>query len=122
MKYFLYNPISGHGKSREIAENMQSKLDEKATLMDMTKVDYSQLFSTLNSSDSIMIFGGDGTLNRFINDTVDFSYEGKIEYVPAGTGNDFYTDVAAENAGGPIDITEYIKELPTVEVNGSTSL
>ena len=118
MKYFLYNPISGHGKSREIAENMQSGLEEKAVMVDMTAVDYSQLFSTLEDNDVITIFGGDGTLNRFINDTAELSFDGKVEYVPAGTGNDFYSDVTTEKSDKPIDITDHIKGLPTVTVNG----
>lgn len=36
-----------------------------------------------------MLSGGDGTLNRFVNDPSSDSYAGEICYYASGNGNDF---------------------------------
>ena len=55
-------------------------------------VDYKSFFSKLSSDDKVIIAGGDGTLNRFINDTEGIKFENEILYYPIGTGNDFAHD------------------------------
>lgn len=119
MNYILYNPISGHGKSEEIARSIEEKNKGGAECVDMTKIEaYADFFSGVAADDVITICGGDGTLNRFINDTKDVEIKNRIFYFPAGTGNDFWIDITDGTPTEPVEITKYLKNLPTVTVNG----
>lgn len=119
MNYILYNPISGNGKSKELAEGLKKSSESDSSLVDMTAIDsYEDFFKDVSPDDEITVCGGDGTVNRFINDTKDITVNNKILYLPSGTGNDFYLDLSREPATAPIDITRYVKNLPTVTVNG----
>jgi diacylglycerol kinase family enzyme len=119
MNYILYNPHSGHGKSIECAEKINKESEVESTVIDMTSVDYPDLMSKLTSDDVITILGGDGTLNRFVNETAGLDNPARLFYYPSGTGNDFYADLSSEQPLGPIEITELMKGLPTVTVDGS---
>ena len=44
----------------------------------------------------------------------------EIFYFPLGTGNDFATDLGHKYADNPFSINEYIRNLPSVAVNGKT--
>jgi diacylglycerol kinase family enzyme len=99
-----------------IAENF----DEIAynNICDITS--YEEFFSSIKKDDVIIICGGDGTLNRFVNSTDGLTYENKILYYPMGTGNDFATDMGKTKKCEPFDITDCIKNLPIVKVNGNS--
>ena len=85
----------------------------------MTKIEsYEKFFSEMSGDERIVICGGDGTLNRFVNDTADVKYSNHIYYFPAGSGNDFANDLEKKNVTEPFIIDEYIKDLPVVYVNG----
>jgi diacylglycerol kinase family enzyme len=71
-------------------------------------------------NDTVILSGGDGTLNRFINENVGLELPKNLFYFAAGSGNDFKKDVADENMT-LIPLHKYIKDLPTVTVNGKTS-
>lgn len=118
MNYILYNPHSGHGKSYECADKIFAQCKEKARIIDMTAVNYSELFEGMGAADAVTVLGGDGTLNRFINETLDLDLPCKIFYYPSGTGNDFCVDITDKMPEEPIEITEYLKRLPTVTVEG----
>ena len=129
MTYILYNPHSGNGKSREIAEELYAKRTVATAgcaealefqISDITEIDYPVLFSSLAETDTLIICGGDGTINRFVNDTEGIGYSCRILYMPCGTGNDFYKDVMPEGGELPFDITDYLKGLPSVTVDGKT--
>ena len=45
MNYILFNPLSGHGKSAECAAKISADCKDASILVDMTSVDYSELFS-----------------------------------------------------------------------------
>lgn len=119
MKYFIYNPCSGHGKAVEYANAEKAKNEEGIRLVDITAIkDYAEFFSKIGEDDSVTVCGGDGTLNRFINDSDGVEKKCHLLYYPCGTGNDFYSDV---NEGGEVEaisVDEYLKRLPTVTVNG----
>lgn len=118
----LYNPHAGNGRGEENALTIQNLLpDEKLTFRDMTGIaDYREFFEALPGETNIVICGGDGTLNRFLNDTSELPLRANLFYYPGGSGNDFLRDVAKE--GGPrlIPLREYIKHLPEVTVKGKT--
>ena len=115
--YVIYNPLAGNGKAKEDAQLLQMLLDEELEYYDMTRItNYGAFISGMEREDYLVIVGGDGTLNRFVNDTNGLEIAQEIVYYPTGTGNDFAKDVGmGEN---PLPITAYLKDLPTVEVNG----
>ena len=122
MNYILFNPHSGHGKSVECAEKINAEYKDGSKTVDITKVCYAELLNGVSADDRLTLLGGDGTLNRFVNDTKDLSIPCKVYYYPSGTGNDFFVDICDEAPDQPIDITEYIKDLPTVTIDGRNYL
>ncbi len=116
--YILYNPHAGNGSSEATAHAIKkSEKYEPSETIDMTSVDsYSDLFSE-DLDISVIICGGDGTLNRFINDTADIPL-GDVYYMASGSGNDFLRDLGITDQTEPIRINKYINSLPVCEVNG----
>lgn len=119
MNFILYNSHSGDGKSTSVAKILSEKLAKDSELVDITSFDgYHALFSRIAEGDEIYLLGGDGTLNHFVNDTEGIEIGNTIHYIPTGSGNDFYNDVADTAKNEPIVLNDYIKALPTVTVNG----
>lgn len=89
--------------------------------IDMTAIpdsDYKPLFDKMFPGDKIVLCGGDGTLNRFVNDCDDKFPEGVDIYLfPTGTGNDFLRDINIKPPCGPVLITQYLHNLPIAEIN-----
>ena len=123
MQYLiLYNPHAGNGRGEENALTIQNVLpDEKLTFRDMTGIeDYRAFFEAVPRDTGVVICGGDGTLNRFLNETADLPLQDELFYYPGGSGNDFLRDVAAREDSGLIRLKKYIAKLPTVTVKGKT--
>ena len=122
MKYYiLYNPKAGHGKSEDKINFLKDLYGEASALYDITKIEnYNDFVSGISSDDVIVIAGGDGTLNRFVNDVDVIEIPNEILYYPTGTGNDFVRDLECDGITGekPFSVKEYIRDLPFVEVNG----
>lgn len=117
MKYLvLFNPYSYNGRGEEEAHKLKDKLKDELEFFSMQQIDDFKKFLKKNDED-IIICGGDGTLNYFINHTKNIKYDNNILYYSTGTGNDFYNEVGDENKF-PIKINKYLKDLPTVIVNG----
>ena len=115
--YVIYNPMAGNGKAEEDANLLQMILDEDLEHYDMTRItNYAAFLSGMEKGDYLVIVGGDGTLNRFINDTNNIEITQEILYFPAGSGNDFAREFGTE--GNPIVVTQYLRNLPSVDVNG----
>ena len=120
-RYILFNPLSGNGKSEDDSELLAKYYGGECELKDITGItDYAAFFSGLTDEDSVVICGGDGTLNRFVNNTVGIDIKCKILYHASGTGNDFLHDIQGNEPGDPIDVGRYLKDLPTVTVNGKS--
>jgi len=120
--YVLYNPIANSGKAKERTKRLNSfRFNGELVFSDITSIQsYSEFFNSIDSEDSIILCGGDGTLNRFINDTVTLEIKNKILYYACGSGNDFIRDVGMAPGDKPIEINGYIKHLPIVNVKGKT--
>lgn len=115
----IYNPLAGSGSAQEYAKALEVILDVPLEYYDITRIaDYPAFLSGLERDDLLVIVGGDGTLNRFANDTAGMEINQEILYFPAGSGNDFARDVGADD--NPVAITRYLKDLPRVEVQGKT--
>ena len=119
-KYILFNPAAGRGKGRESAEKLKDILaDDELIFYDITEIkDYRALFEDIIKEDDIIICGGDGTLNRFVNDTDTLELNNNIWFFSAGTGNDFLNDLGKKNGEPPFLVNKYIKDLPVAVING----
>ena len=122
MKYYvLFNPLAGNGTAEDSINHLPHDPSAEIVKCDVTKIDcYSDFFSKLDAEDVIILCGGDGTLNRFINGTDGLTLPSDILYFPAGSGNDFLTDVEKTKEEAPFSIKEYIKDLPTVTIKDKT--
>lgn len=119
MKYYvLYNPYAGSGNGKQEAETFGEKAEGEVSYFDVTTLtDYATFFSNLEKDAEVVVCGGDGTVNRFLNAIRGIEIEQKISYYACGSGNDFLRDVGqGDNKLVPLD--EYRKGLPTVTVNG----
>lgn len=116
--YVLFNPYSGNGKGEEYARKLSSILNNELIYFSMPKITDFKKFLSMTKGEDIIICGGDGTLNYFINHTDGIKYKNNILYYSTGSGNDFYNDVFKGKGEGPHLINEYLKDLPTVIVKG----
>ena len=119
--HVLYYPLSGNGKCLEEAKLLEVYFHDDVAFFDITRItNYSAFLHGMETDDYLVIVGGDGTLNRFANDTDGIEIPQKILYFPTGTGNDFACDLGKKPYSNPFPINRYIKQLPTVEVKGKT--
>jgi len=96
MLYFIANETARTGKGTGIWRQVQTELKEKGVEYKAFKTEHenhaSELaakISRLNDEDiSIIVVGGDGTLNEVINGITDFE-KVRLSLIPAGSGNDF---------------------------------
>lgn len=119
--YILFNPLAGNGSCKQKTDALIVDENGEKVYYDITVADsYQTLFSKLDKDDKIIVCGGDGTLNRFINGIEGLDIANDILYFAAGSGNDFLNDIGEKPTDKPIKINEYIKELPVLYVNGET--
>lgn len=119
--YILYNEKAGTGKIADAMQVLKAQLKGKLKLVDVLKLtDYAAFVKELTKEDYVVVAGGDGTLNRFVNNIEGMEVPCDILYYPAGSGNDFARDLGKESASEPFSVTEWIKDLPKVKVNGNT--
>lgn len=122
MVHILYNALAANKHGEEQARALRERYAEgEYTYEDIATVaDMQAYVDALVAGDTLILAGGDGTLNRFINSIEDKDYPADILLYPDGSGNDFYNDVKADAIDGMIRLNPYIKDLPTVSVNGKT--
>lgn len=120
--HILYNPYANNFKGEERARQLSDILKgNKLTYSDMSKItDYEAFFEGLQWDERVIICGGDGTLNRFINIVDTDRIENEIYCYCTGSGNDFLRDIGAAGKNEPVLITKYLKNLPSVTVKGKT--
>ena len=117
MKYLLFNSQTNNLKYKEEFE--EAKKDFLGSeVVNVDGIDYVEFLKSLKEEDEVILFGGDGTLNYFINALGDYTPANKVYLYPLGTGNDFYFDICGNEAKHPLLLNEYIKDLPKVYVNG----
>ena len=117
--HVLYNPKAGNGNGQKEAEQLRQKMTEELVYHDMTQIsDYAQFFAAIPQEDFLVIAGGDGTLNRFVNDTADVQISQQILYFPSGTGNDFAREMGVAPTEKAFEVTKYLKDLPMAEIKG----
>ena len=123
MTYALYNPFAGNQTCEEQSKKLREFYSpDELEFRSMADINYSEFFPSLNADDKVIICGGDGTLNRFVNDTRDIAITNDILYYAAGSGNDFLRDLGKEKGTAPFKINQYIENLPSATVNGRETL
>ena len=117
MKYYLYNSLANNGVKPEFLDGFKD--NENVLVKDAVGINYVEFLNALGFDDEVVLVGGDGTVNYFVNAIGDYELKNKIYLHPAGTGNDFLNDIKKDHEGEEeILLNAYIKHLPTVYVNG----
>ncbi len=121
MVYVLYNANAGAHYGRDkVEEKIRAEFPNEEIILRDTIVteDKKEYISHISPEDKLVIVGGDGTLNRFVN-AVEEEYPFPIYCYAGGTGNDFINDVVGTGIDSIVEINKYIKSLPEIEVNGT---
>ncbi len=118
--YVLYNPLSASGNGAAEAKKVEELWKEKKPeLTDATKLQsYGDFMESLEEGDVVVLCGGDGTLNRFVNDLGEREVKNEVYYFATGTGNDFLHDLGKTKEDCPVLINDYIKDLPVATIKG----
>ena len=120
MKYhILFNPLAGNGRVEEKVKALSCFQDSESCFYNITEIhDYREFLSSLAEEDVLVLCGGDGTLNRFVNATDGIDFPQDILYYASGTGNDFLRDIDKPSDADPFSVKAYLRDLPVVEVKG----
>lgn len=119
-KIILYNPLAGDMQGADAAKRLDAiYIGQELIYRDITEIsDFGEIFSSLAPDDEVILCGGDGTLNRFINSIEGLEINNNILYYATGSGNDFLNDLEKPQGAEPFKINNYIKNLPFIYVNG----
>ncbi len=117
--YVFWNSKSGKSGSNGVDKLVSLLNGDELDVVDVIKFDgYRSYLKDIKNDDRIYLVGGDGTLNRYVNDIDGMNLSNDVYYYPAGTGNDFLRDLEKGEEDCPLKINRYLEELPFVEVNG----
>lgn len=116
MDLILYNPLSKNSKSN-IQTNKLVRYYKKNNipfrLKSIVKIkDIEAYLENRKQIDNIILLGGDGTINRFINDTINYDIKQDIYLKRNGSGNDYIRTL----------ITQDKKEQHIMEITTDTNL
>lgn len=93
MDLLLYNPLSKNNKSNITTHKLityYKKHNLPFRLKSIVKInDTVKFLKEKDIYENIILLGGDGTINRFVNDIKDYTLTTPIYLKPNGSGNDF---------------------------------
>lgn len=117
--HILYNNAAG---GHEAGTAACVALVEKLGNIKMVNLEnfegHKALVEGLDADDVIVICGGDGTLNHYINGLRGVDYPNEVLYYPGGSGNDFYNCVCGKEELHLVPVTHLVKNLPTAIIKG----
>ncbi|MBR1861619.1 MAG: diacylglycerol kinase family protein [Lachnospiraceae bacterium] len=118
----LYNGKAGSGHGLDSAKKIESVLqDGTMQYVDVTSIDsYDDYMSSLPEDTRVILTGGDGTLNYYVNHTTEATRDIPLDYFATGTGNDFLRDIGVSQGEIVKDVNRFFKNLPTVTVGGKS--
>ena len=121
MVYLLFNPLANNGSGEKAKNEAKTLLEEKfgseSEEISILDVDYKAFLKKLKKDDKVILFGGDGTLMKFVNAIKGEKLPCKFYLYKAGTGNDFIKDVIMDVVDNVVELNQYLENLPTVYVN-----
>ena len=127
MNYLLFNELADAGEGKANAERVVKELAEKGFAIEeqvsVIGLDLPAFVKGKKDGDNIVIFGGDGTMNNFVNHLGEVKVGCPLYLYPTGTGNDFQRDLPEESKDpntGLYRINAFIEDLPIIEVQGKT--
>ena len=117
MIFILYNPHSARFKKTQKLYKKISKKNDcyMLNLLDIATKEES-FIGSLTENDEIIVCGGDGTVNRFLNSIIGLTVKCKIYFFSCGLGNDLRRDFKERKY---IDIGSLRETFPIVNVNDS---
>ena len=118
MFYLLYNLESNSSSSKENLIKLYSDKFPGIKPIIFNGLDFKSFSSSLTKDDTVILSGGDGTINYFANTYKKYPFDARILYSADGTGNDFLRDIEKD---GLIELDKYIKKLPIVKINDKES-
>ena len=87
---FLYNPRSGRGHSSSLTADICNILSRNGAEVRAESIDFKvNPFDSHRDADTVVVAGGDGSVNYIVNCMKARSLDLKIGVIPAGTANDF---------------------------------
>ena len=93
MDLILYNPLSKNSKSNVQTHKLvryYKKNKIPFRLKSILKIpDITKYLNNNKGIEKVILLGGDGTINRFVNDTVAYDFTQDVILKPNGSGNDF---------------------------------
>lgn len=118
--HILFNRLSKSNNGEKEAHRLDEILkDNNLVYHDLEEIcNYEEFFDNIPLEDKIVISGGDGTLNCFVNNIDPCYIKQDILFFVSGSGNDFAHDVGVKKYSYPFDIKKYITNLPVTTVNG----
>ena len=118
MIYVLFNTLAGNKNLEQETDALRTFLDGEIVKKDLQTMVYKSFLTTVTKDDTIVLCGGDGTLNHFANESEGIDVPCEVLYYPSGSGNDFAHDINIEPHGKPVNVKQYLQNLPMVEVKG----
>lgn len=108
---YIYNPKSGKGRAEKKRAYIERKLSTIFDSLDIVKTEYANHARELASNacgkyDTLIVAGGDGTLNEVVNGLMEKENRPVLGYIPLGTVNDF-----AHSVGIPCSIKGAVKNI-----------
>ena len=119
----LYNPLSGNKSAKEKVYQLDDILaNNDLNYVEMSPTfDYKRFMHDVKADERVVLCGGDGTVNRFVNEVDEVDLNKPTFYFPLGSGNDFNRDVHGKLDNTLINLNNYMKNLPVVTINGKSS-
>ena len=114
--YVIYNPLSNNKRGMELAQTVKDVItDDEFEFLNILNIkDLKSFINETGDDDRVIIAGGDGTLNYFLNYYDEFKKN--VYFYPCGNGNDFARDIGKLNE--LILLNEHINKIPYCIVNG----
>lgn len=113
--YAFYNPLAGNGSCKEDVNLLELIYDDEIIYCDMTQPETyeTQLFA-LQPEDFLILCGGDGTVNRFLNLVQDTPIACDILLFPLGRRNNFARFLGHRYGDVPFSIKERLMDSPSI--------
>lgn len=111
MKYYLYNPLSKSKERPAFLDNLDLSICE---IVETNVFNHREFIKSLKTEDEVVLVGGDGTINYFVNQIDGIELKNNVYLRTNGHANDFISDL--EDLSDEVLLNPYILNLPKVQV------